>query len=221
MENFLNRSENVPETPITGNNKPTSDIAHEILSFDDNKLAGMLFGKFDENLALIEQKLEIEAVARGNRLDLRGDGLMVHRAKITLETLYAKLLSGEEVNIGDVDGAIRMSDQFDHNRIDDKPHSSDGKTRDNAGSKFRSAGKVAVISTYKKKVNARSPVQSTYMEAMAKSELVFGIGPAGTGKTYLAVAYAASLLENGAIDRIILTRPAVEAGSVWVSFQAT
>jgi phosphate starvation-inducible PhoH-like protein len=203
----LNKHEEAPRIPSNNPQHQPADTAHIVLSFDDNKHAGILFGKFDEHLALIEQKLGIEAVARGNQVDLRGEAMMVNRAEATLQQLYEKLQSGETVEAGDVDGAIRMSQIPSSDR--DEKNSEPGVSRRSASKSRRNP---ASIGTFKKTVNARTPMQEVYIRAMSNCELVFGIGPAGTGKTYLAVAYAASLLEQGAIDRIILTRPAVEAG---------
>lgn len=174
--------------------------AHVVLTFEENRYAGILFGKFDENLAFIEQKLHIEAVARGNKVDLRGDPSAVKHAQIVLQDLYTKIQSGGNVETGDIEGVIRMTNQ------------TNGDLPEKTSPSKSSANSSAQISTIKKTIQARTPMQDEYIRALAKSELVFGIGPAGTGKTYLAVAHAASLLEKGAIDRIILTRPAVEAG---------
>jgi len=179
------------------NPKTSSTLEHIVLSFDDNKLASQLFGQFDNHLAMLEQQLDVGAVARGNRVDIKGGEEGTIRAKQVLESLYERLQSGESLEAGDVDGAIRMSEII--------PSLSEEKS---AGGN----SKTAQISTRKKLVQARSKTQNAYIRAMEKSELVFGIGPAGTGKTYLAVAYAASMLERGAVDRIILSRPAVEAG---------
>ena len=175
-----------------------SEKAHIALSFDDNRLATLLFGQFDEHLAMLEQQLGIEAVARGNLVDLTGASGQIGRAKVALEHLYDRLEAGEEIETGDVDGAIRMASADDQMSL---------PTMDKGG---RLA--MAQIGTRKKVVQARTPTQDKYIRAMDRNELVFGVGPAGTGKTYLAVAYAASLLERGAVDRIILSRPAVEAG---------
>lgn len=172
---------------------------HIVLSFDDNMLASQLFGQFDNHLAMLEQQLGVEAVARGNRVDLKGGEEAIDRARQTLEFLYERLLSGESLEVGDVDGAIRMS-------AITPPVEADTAT----GSKGKPV--TAQIATRKKLVQARSKTQNDYIRAMEKFELVFGIGPAGTGKTYLAVAYAAAMLERGAVERIILSRPAVEAG---------
>ena len=175
-----------------------SGNAHIALAFEDNRLASLLFGQFDEHLAMLEQQLGIEAIARGNLVDLRGPSGQIRRARVALEHLYSQLEEGKSIERGDVDGALRMAaadDQLSLPTLDKR-------------------GKLAMaqIGTRKKVVQARTPTQDAYIRGMDKHEMVFGIGPAGTGKTYLAVAYAASLLERGAVDRIILTRPAVEAG---------
>jgi len=169
------------------------------LSFENNKLATLLFGQFDEHLAMLEKMLEIEAVAKGNKVALSGDQASVQRGRMALEHLYNRLEQGEILEKGDVTGAVRMAisqDQLSLPSISDKP----GRMS------------MAQIGTRKKVVQARTRTQDKYIRGMDAGELIFGVGPAGTGKTYLAVAYAASLLERGAVDRIILSRPAVEAG---------
>jgi phosphate starvation-inducible PhoH-like protein len=178
--------------------KPAADLEHLVLSFDNNKLATALFGQFDEHLAMIEQQLGVDAATRGNFVDIKGPAGPARRAKLALEHLYARLEAGDAIERGDVEGAIRMAAAEDQLTL---------PTLEKAG---RLA--MAQIGTRKKVIQARSPTQDAYIRAMDRCELVFGVGPAGTGKTYLAVAYAASLLERGAVDRIILSRPAVEAG---------
>ena len=175
-----------------------SDLEHIVLSFENNSLAQQLFGQFDEHLALLEQKLGVDAVARGNTVELKGDREAANRAKTALEFLYRRLQEGADLEKGDVDGAIRMT--ADQSQL--------------SLPTFEKRGRMAPaqIATRKKTVQARSKTQDAYIRAFDRAEMVFGIGPAGTGKTYLAVAYAASLLERGAVDRIILSRPAVEAG---------
>lgn len=169
------------------------------LVFDDNNKARALFGQYDEFLAIIERDLHLQASARGNEVNLRGSAVATDQARRVLDALYARLDSGEDIQAGDVEGAIRQAIASDAQMI--LPT-------------LEKNGKLAMaaISTAKKTIHARTPTQDAYIRAMDRAEMVFGTGPAGTGKTYLAVAYAASLLERGAIDRIILTRPAVEAG---------
>ena len=179
----------------------TGDITHLALVFDDNQMARALFGQFDEHLAIIERDLHLEATARGNEVNLRGSAVATDQARRVLDALYTRLEDGEDVQAGDVEGAIRNAIASDAQMT--LPTMSEPKK-----------GKLAMaaISTAKKTIHARTPTQDAYIRAMDRSEMIFGTGPAGTGKTYLAVAYAASLLERGAVDRIILSRPAVEAG---------
>ncbi len=178
--------------------KGASDLEHLVLAFEDNQLASALYGQFDENLALVETELGIEAVARGNELDIRGEPIAVRRARAALEHLYGRLEAGETLENGDVEGAIRMV------------AADDAATA--VGMDTSAKLSMAKINIKRKAIKARGPTQDAYIRAMDRAEMVFGIGPAGTGKTYLAVAYAAALLERGAVDRIVLSRPAVEAG---------
>jgi len=175
-----------------------ADIDVIALQFEDNLLASKLYGQFDQHLAMVEQQLDIDALSRGNELTLKGESTRVYQAKAALEHVYQRLETGDEIGAGDIDGAIRMASADNQLTLPD----------------MEKAGmlSMAKIGTRKKIIQARTPTQDAYIRAMDRSELVFGVGPAGTGKTYLAVAYAAALLERGAIDRIILSRPAVEAG---------
>ena len=158
------------------------------LSFDDNRLLAQLFGEHDEHLALIEQRLGVNITPRGNHIAVRGTGPEREGARRALAQLYDRARRGLEISRGDVEGAIRMT------KDEDVP-----------------AGEMTVR-TRRKLVVPRTPRQRAYVEAIRRHELVFGTGPAGTGKTYLAVACAASALMAGEVDRIILSRPAVEAG---------
>jgi phosphate starvation-inducible protein PhoH and related proteins len=176
-----------------------SDMAHIVLTFDNNKSAGTLFGQFDENLARIEQKLGVDLRSKGNQLSIRGSSVSAEQARRALDYLYDRALKGAEIAQSDVDGAIRMAVAAD-----------DQLTLPTLEKKGKMA--AAQIATRKRTIFARSPNQDAYMRALERSELVFGIGPAGTGKTYLAVAHAAMLLERGMVERIVLSRPAVEAG---------
>jgi phosphate starvation-inducible PhoH-like protein len=169
------------------------------LAFEDNRLAAQLYGDFDQNLALIEQRLSVTATPRGNHLMLKGSASAVDQARRVLDSLYASLEEGRSVEIASVDSLIRMVQQED-NQLTLPTLEKKGRVR------------MAQIATRKATIVARTPAQDAYMRAMERAELVFGIGPAGTGKTYLAVAHAATLLERGDINRSILSRPAVEAG---------
>ncbi len=176
-----------------------SDMAHIVLTFDNNKHASALYGQFDENLARIERKLGVDIRSKGNQLSIKGDPSAAEQARRALDYLYDLLQKGHDLSQSEVDGAIRMAVAAD-----------DQLTLPTMERK----GKVAAaqISTRKRTIYARSANQDAYMRALERSELVFGIGPAGTGKTYLAVAHAAMLLERGMVERIVLSRPAVEAG---------
>ena len=171
--------------------------------FADNLHIAAMLGEHDAHLALIEQHLGIDANPHGNMVVLRGPEASCLIAKEVLEHIYQRLVKGDSIGAGDIEGALRHAQ---HQKID-------GPTMENVSSDGTSPkGGMQQISTRKKTITARTPAQSEYLGAMEKSDLVFSMGPAGTGKTYLAVAVAASYLERGIIDRIILSRPAVEAG---------
>ncbi len=167
------------------------------LVFEDAALAQAVFGVGDSHLAMIEGKCHIDIVARGNEVTLRGGAEGVDQSVAVLQHLYKRAKRGHEIRGADVEGAVRI------NRLNDRQLSLPTIER---------AESVAQIATRKRQVEARSPMQNAYIRAMETNEMVFGIGPAGTGKTFLAVAYAAQCLERGLVDRIILSRPAVEAG---------
>jgi len=185
--------------PLADENVVADDRAHVVVAFDDNRLVPALFGQFDQNLAMIEQRLGVDAAARGNQVTLRGSSEAQSRARLALDILYARLQKGHDLAPGDVDGAIRMAE------------AADGQL---SLPSLEAHGRLAMaqISTRRRTVVARTPVQDAYIRAMDRVELVFATGPAGTGKTYLAVAFAAAMLERGTVDRLVLSRPAVEAG---------
>ncbi|MET0406986.1 MAG: PhoH family protein [Hyphomicrobium sp.] len=170
-------------------NKAEVEAARVVVPFEDNRLLTQLLGEYDSHLALIEDRLGIDAHAHGNVVILTGPSAACDIARNVLERLYARIRKGESIGPGDIDGLIR------HTRTEGD--STDGQ---------------AQIATRRKVVKARTPTQSEYMRAIQKHDLVFGVGPAGTGKTYIAVAFAAHCLERGLVERIILSRPAVEAG---------
>jgi phosphate starvation-inducible protein PhoH and related proteins len=168
-----------------------------VLSFEDNRLASTLFGQYGQNLALLERRLGVVAEQRGNHVTLAGPRDGVEQARRVLETLYERLKQGGELVSGDFEGAIRLAiaqgSLFDYDSAD-------------ARTSFEE------INLRKRPVRARTPAQDAYIRALRRHALVFGIGPAGTGKTWLAVAHAVQLFERKEVDRIILSRPAVEAG---------
>ncbi len=175
------------------------DQAHIVVTFDDNRLMPALFGEFDRNLAHIEQSLGVEASARGNQVSIRGSQEACTRARLALDILYGRLQEGHEVTPGDVDGAVRLAEAAEAQL---------------SLPTLEPRGRLAMaqISTRRRTVMARTVTQDAYIRAFDRADLIFGVGPAGTGKTYLAVAYASAMVERGGAERIILSRPAVEAG---------
>jgi phosphate starvation-inducible PhoH-like protein len=168
--------------------------ARSQIEFDDNLLLPLLYGERDAHLDQIERQLGVALVPRGNRLTITGTASATETAHLALSHLYDQVKRGQEVDIAAVDAALR----FAQTERDDKNLS---LWREEAG--FR---------TRKRRIAARTAGQALYVKAMREHELVFGLGPAGTGKTYLAVAAAVDLLMTGRVERIILSRPAVEAG---------
>jgi phosphate starvation-inducible PhoH-like protein len=146
-------------------------------------------------LARIEQMLGVAIVSRGNQVRIQGPHSATEAARDALNAVYAKLRKGMNVDLGEVEAAVRLS----------QPRSSEG------GLDLFGAEGLA-ITTRKRRVAPRTANQGAYLKALKLNELVFGVGPAGTGKTYLAVAMAVDALTSGKVDRIILSRPAVEAG---------
>jgi phosphate starvation-inducible PhoH-like protein len=176
------------------------DIAETLLEFPDNRLLIDLCGEYDRNLARIEHQLSVQILRRGNRLSVIGEAEARDRAATVLEELYAKLEAGRAIESGDIDGEIRMggSGRGTGMRPGDQLEMFQG-------------GRVE-IRTRKKLVEPRTEAQKEYVRSLFAKELAFGIGPAGTGKTYLAVAVGVSMFIGGHVDRIVLSRPAVEAG---------
>jgi phosphate starvation-inducible PhoH-like protein len=168
-----------------------------VLAFDDNRLASTLFGQYGQNLALIERRLGVVAEQRGNHVTLAGTREGCEQARRVLEGLYDQLKRGRELVNGDVEGAIRLA-------------IAQGSLFDYDPSSARA--NFEEINLRKRPVRARTAGQDAYIRALKRQSLVFGTGPAGTGKTWLAVAHAVSLFERKEVDRIILSRPAVEAG---------
>ena len=158
--------------------------------FEDNAMAQELFGSHHSNLARLEQLLDVSIHPRGNELTIVGDARSVKDAGDVLETLYNRLKRGLDVSQNEVDAAVRMSGD-----VSAKAEKSD-----------------ITVHTHNRSITPRSSTQAAYLRAVDAHDLVFAQGPAGTGKTYLAVAKAVELLVSGAVDRIILSRPAVEAG---------
>jgi phosphate starvation-inducible PhoH-like protein len=168
------------------------------LQFDDNALFAQLVGSHNAHLDLLEQVLGITVFSRGNQLTLSGPSEPVASAQLALDALYRRLEKGRAIARADIEAAIRMTPGHSMIPIEE------GLTDFNDD--------TLTIRTRKKHISPRSLAQGRYIKALAEHDIVFGIGPAGTGKTYLAVAKGVELLLAGAVERIILSRPAVEAG---------
>ena len=172
-----------------GNNHSVS------VTFQDNSVLPILYGEGDSHLAKLEKKLHITASSRGNTVELSGEKANVLAARAALESLYADAKKGVDIGMQQVDAAIRMA----------------SSAPDENGRNLFGAHDV-VIKTMKKDVKPFSVVQSKYIESLYKHDMVFALGPAGTGKTYLAVAMAVAMFNARTVEKIILSRPAVEAG---------
>jgi phosphate starvation-inducible PhoH-like protein len=168
-----------------------------VLAFEDNKLASVLFGQYGQNLALVERRLGIIAEQRGNHVTISGSRGACEQTRHVLEGLYEQIRRGGELSSGDVEGAIRQA-IAQGSLFDFDPASGRGAFEE--------------INLRKRPVRARTEAQSAYIRALKRHSLIFGTGPAGTGKTWLAVAQAIQMFERKEVDRIILSRPAVEAG---------
>jgi phosphate starvation-inducible PhoH-like protein len=173
------------------------DKARIEVVFDKPQLLGRLFGEFDQNLIAIESRLGVYISARGNKLVIEGYADAIGRARDVLTGLYNRIAQGQEIDAGAVEAVIAMSNE----------PVLDGIIRQDV-----SQPPAVMIRTRKKTIVPRSATQIRYMEALARDEIVFALGPAGTGKTYVAVAQAVQMLMQGQVDRLILSRPAVEAG---------
>ena len=177
-----------PRKPPAGEGPAPTRIT---LEFEDNKRLTELYGIHDKHLVLLERRLGIGIINRGNRLALQGAEEAVETARVVLSRLYERLGRGDPVGTGEVEGAIRLAQH---------PEDLFGGR---AGLVLRARQRV---------IEPRSPAQHAYIAALAAHEMVFGLGPAGTGKTYLAVLAGVSMLSAGRVRRLIFSRPAVEAG---------
>ena len=184
------------ELPLMAPPAPTVSGGDEVplyLTFDDNRLLPALFGEHDENLARIEQALGVRVTSRGNRVALSGSTTATNTAKKVFLELYDMLKSNLPVGGAEVDAVLRI-------------------TTSDALSSVETGRLEAQIQTPKRTILPRSANQMRYVNALKKTDLTFGVGPAGTGKTYMAVAVAVSLMSRGHVQRLVLSRPAVEAG---------
>jgi phosphate starvation-inducible protein PhoH and related proteins len=162
------------------------------LEFHDNTKLPLLLGAHDRHLVRIEQVLGVRLSCRGNRIAIAGDPAQVEATQALLQALWHRLQRGEALEKSDIEAAIRLATEETDPRL---PLSD-----------------LPAIRTRRGSVGPRSPGQAAYIDALAAHEMVFAVGPAGTGKTYLAVAQAVAMLQAGRVDRIVLSRPAVEAG---------
>jgi len=178
---------------------PRPEPAAIHLQFDDNALLPELFGEHDQHLARIEQRLGVSMRTVGNQLSIHGPSSSTAAARATLAALYERLKRGKAVDAAEVEAALRFAADAESDA-------------DAAPVQDVVAKGGAEIRTRKRVISPRSPNQKLYIEALAEAPLVFGLGPAGTGKTYLAVAMAVAMMMAGEVDRIVLSRPAVEAG---------
>lgn len=167
-----------------------------VLTFDDNRSLSLVCGNFDQNIARLERRLGVAIHSNGNQISIKGPAESVNLTSGVLQGLYKRAKSGEHFALEDIDGVV-------------EEHSSQGRLFADTAADFS----FEQISTRKRgQTRARNSAQSAYLSALKKFELVFAEGPAGTGKTWLAVGHAVSLLEQGLIDKVIISRPAVEAG---------
>ena len=177
---------------------PTS--AEAMVEFPDNRLLIDLCGEYDKNLAQIETGTDVEIIRRGNRLVVMGEADARAAAIEVLGTLYARLEDGKSVEAADITAELRMG-LAPRRKTDDVEFQAELFQSDHIE-----------IKTRKKTIQARTDAQKAYITSLFDNELAFGIGPAGTGKTYLAVAVGVAMFIGGHVDKIILSRPAVEAG---------
>jgi len=170
--------------------------ARSEIEFEEAAVLGALFGQFDSNLVQIENRLGVYIAARGNKVQIEGPEEPVARARDVLKGMHQRLMSGQELDAGVVESLIVMSAEPTLEGIVSGEDGAPG----------------VMIRTRKKTIVPRSATQIEYMKALASKDVIFALGPAGTGKTYVAVAQAVSQLITGSVQRLILSRPAVEAG---------
>lgn len=178
---------------------PADTITEAVLEFPDNRLLIDLCGEYDRNLTTIEDKLSVQILRRGNRLAVIGEEAPRQDALEVLRSLYSRLEAGRSLDPGDIDRELRMGPNPVPGPVDQIEL-------------FKGEIARVEVKTRKKLVEPRTEAQKAYVKSLFDHEMAFGIGPAGTGKTYLAVAVGVNMLINGHVDKIILSRPAVEAG---------
>jgi phosphate starvation-inducible PhoH-like protein len=190
----------VPRPEANRGESPRGDVQRRArieIEFDEQTVLGALFGQFDTNLVQIENRLGVYISARGNKAVIEGPADSVARARDVLKGMHQRLLTGHEVDAGAVESLIVMSNE---------------PTLEGIITGAPEGAPPIMIRTRKKTIVPRSATQIEYMRALVRDDVIFALGPAGTGKTYVAVAQAVAQLMNGSVQRLILSRPAVEAG---------
>ena len=175
----------------------SGDASRAEMTFDRPQLLPQLFGQYDQNLVAVENRLGVFITARGDRVGLEGSAESVAMAREVLSDLYRRIQRGEEIDAGLIDAVIAMATE---------------PTLDGIVQRDEERAPPIMIRTRKKTIVPRSQTQVGYMQSLARDDIIFALGPAGTGKTYVAVAQAVSQLISGSVQRLILSRPAVEAG---------
>jgi len=186
----------LPDSINSNGGSDNDERAKAEVTFENQSLLGALFGQFDSNLVQVENRLGVFIHARGDRVLIEGTQDAVARARDTLTTMYDRLAMGQDLDAGAIESLIAMSNE---------------PTLEGIISGEKSEPPI-MIRTRKKTIVPRSASQINYMRALVRDDIVFALGPAGTGKTYIAVAQAVSQLISGSVQRLILSRPAVEAG---------
>ncbi|MEM7499030.1 MAG: PhoH family protein [Pseudomonadota bacterium] len=188
---------------------PPEALDETVVTFADNRLLIELFGPADRNLTILENGLDVTIMRRGNQLVIYGLEDARNLARSALEALYTRLEQGRGIDGADVEAIVRMG------RLPELalPEPA-GETPDQVAPQQTELfpGDRIEIRTRRKVIQPRTKAQAQYVSELFRRELCFGIGPAGTGKTYLAVAVAVSMFSEGAVEKIVLSRPAVEAG---------
>src|SRR6187399_3752890 len=196
MTRKASRAEGISTLAHPEDRRDAARRARAEVRFDEQATLGALFGEFDANLVQIENRLGVLIAARGNKVVIEGHEDEVARAREVLVAMHEKLLTGQELDSGTIEALIAMSNEPTLEGI----ITGDAK------------GPPIMIRTRRKTIVPRTAMQAEYMRQLATRDMIFALGPAGTGKTYLAVAQAVSQLLTGSVQRLILSRPAVEAG---------
>jgi len=191
----------------------SDDTRAATLQFGDNVVLALLLGDHDRHLLRLEQGLGVRLSCRGNRIAVNGEPERVRVARAAITALYQQAERGITIDSGEVDSAIRLATSSWAEALMERPMAMQNAALGSSHDEPRlPLADLPAIRTRRGPIAARSAGQAAYMDMLSRMDMVFGIGPAGTGKTYLAVAQAVAMLQNGQVDRIVLSRPAVEAG---------